>query len=68
MELPGAPATYGALDAVACGLDAAAAMLGEFRRDFSRQRHAVMAANVELRERELAKVVAYAAARRGHPA
>ena len=58
----GAPATYGALDAVACGLDAAAAMLGEFRRDLSRQRHAVMAANVELRERELAKLADYAAA------
>ena len=57
-----APAAYGALDAVACGLDAAAAMLGEFRRDFSRQRHAVMAANVELRERELAKLADYAAA------
>ncbi len=58
----GAPATYGALDAVACGLDAAAAMLGDFRRDLSRQRHAVMAANVELRERELAKLADYAAA------
>ncbi len=58
----GAPATYGALDAVACGLDAAAAMLGEFRRDLARQRHAVMAANVELRERELAKLADYAVA------
>ncbi len=58
----GAPPGYGPLDAVACGLDAAAAMLGEFRRDLSRQRHAVIAANPELRERELAKLVDYATA------
>jgi len=58
----GAPATDGPLDAVARGLDAAAAMLGEFRRDLSRQRHAVIAANPELRERELAKLADYAAA------
>ncbi len=58
----GAPAGYGALDAVACGLDDAAAMLGEFRRDLSHQRHAVIAANPELRERELAKLVDYATA------
>ncbi len=37
-------------------------MLGEFRRDLSRQRHAVIAANPELRERELAKLADYAAA------
>jgi AcrR family transcriptional regulator len=58
----GAPLTDGPLDAVACGLDAAAAMLGEFRRDLSRQRQAVIAANPELRERELAKLSDYAAA------
>lgn len=56
-----APATDGPLDAVARGLDAAADMLGEFRRDLSRQRHSVIAANPELRERELAKVADYAA-------
>jgi AcrR family transcriptional regulator len=50
------------LDAVGHGLDAAATMLGEFRRDLSRQRHAVIAANPELRERELAKLADYAAA------
>ncbi len=44
------------------GLDAAAAMLGESRRDLSRQRQAVIAANPELRERELAKLADYAAA------
>lgn len=58
----GAPAGDSPLDAVASGLDAAAGMLGEFRRDLSRQRHAVIAANPELRERELAKLADYAAA------
>src|SRR5580765_6241254 len=47
----GAPKKAGALDAVAAGLDAAAAMLGESRRDLAAQRHAVIAANPELRER-----------------
>jgi hypothetical protein len=37
-------------------------MLGEFRRDLTRQRSAVIAANPELRERELAKLADYAAA------
>ena len=36
-------------------------MLGQFRRDLSRQRQAVIAANPELRERELAKLADYAA-------
>ena len=58
----GAPAGDGPLDAVARGLDAAAAMLGEFRRDLSRQRQTVIEANPELRERELAKLADYAAA------
>jgi AcrR family transcriptional regulator len=58
----GAPATDGPLDAVSRGLDAAAVMLGQFRRDLSRQRQAVIADNPELRERELAKLADYAAA------
>ncbi len=58
----GAPAADGPLDAVSCGLAAAAVVLGEFRRDLSRQRQAVIAANPELRERELAKLADYAAA------
>ncbi|MDA8297694.1 MAG: TetR family transcriptional regulator [Actinomycetota bacterium] len=58
----GAPATDRPLDAVARGLEAAAAMLGQFRRDLSRQRHDVIAANPELRERERAKLADYAAA------
>jgi AcrR family transcriptional regulator len=57
-----APAADGPLDAVAGGLDAAAAMLGESRRDLTRQRQSVIATNPELRERELAKLADYAAA------
>ena len=57
----GAPPEDGPLDAVAAGLTAAAAMLGEFRRDLSRQRQVVIAANPELRERELAKLADYSA-------
>jgi len=57
-----APPGDGPLDAVARGLDAAAAMLGESRRDLTRRRQAVIAANPELRERELAKLADYAAA------
>jgi AcrR family transcriptional regulator len=58
----GAPTADGALDAVSRGLAAAADTLGEFRRDLSRQRQAVIATNPELRERELAKLADYAAA------
>jgi AcrR family transcriptional regulator len=58
----GAPASDGPLDAVSSGLDAAAAMLAEFRRDLAAQRQAVISANPELRERELAKLADYAAA------
>jgi AcrR family transcriptional regulator len=58
----GAPAADGPLDAVGQGLEAAAAMLGEFHRGLSRQRQAVIAANPELRERELTKLADYAAA------
>src|SRR5260370_16474 len=58
----GAPAGHTPLEAVADGLDAAAALLGEARRDLSAQRQAVIATNPELRERELAKLADYAAA------
>lgn len=56
-----APDGHTPLGAVAYGLDAAAVLLGEGRRDLSAQRHAVIAANPELRERELAKLADYAA-------
>lgn len=49
------------LEAVAYGLHAAAVMLGDGRRDLAAQRHAVIAANPDLRERELAKLADYAA-------
>ncbi len=58
----GAPPAAGPLEAMSQGLDSAAAMLGETRRDLACQRQAVIAANPELRERELAKLAHYAAA------
>jgi hypothetical protein len=58
----GAAATDGPLDAVSRGLDAAAAMLGESRRDLARLRYDVIMANPELYERELAKLADYAVA------
>lgn len=56
----GAPAGQSPLDAVASGLHAAAVLLGEGRRDLAAQRQAVIGANPELRERELAKLAGYA--------
>jgi AcrR family transcriptional regulator len=56
----GAPATAGPLDAVGLGLQAGAGILSQFRRDLARQRQAVIAANPELRERELAKLADWA--------
>jgi AcrR family transcriptional regulator len=58
----GAPVAASPLDAVGAGLEAAAQLMGGFRRDLSRRRHAVISANPELRERELAKMADYAAA------
>ena len=55
-----APESDGPLDAVARGLHVAAALLGEGRRDLARQRQAVIAANPELRERDLSKMADYA--------
>ena len=56
-----APDSAAPIDAVAAALDAVGALLQE-RRDFARQRHAVIAANAELRERELIKLATLAAA------
>jgi AcrR family transcriptional regulator len=58
----GAPESDSPFDAVACGLQEAAAMLGEARPDMARQRYDVIVSNPELRERELAKLSDYAAA------
>jgi AcrR family transcriptional regulator len=49
------------IDAVAAGLQAVGAMLQE-RRDYAQQRQAVIAANAELRERELVKLASLASA------
>jgi len=59
--LAGAPAAASPMDAVAVALDAAAAWLGG-RHAYSRRRYAVIAANAELRERELIKLASLAAA------
>ena len=56
-----APAGAAPIDAVAAAIEAAGALLQE-RRDYARRRHAVIAANTELRERELIKLAALAAA------
>jgi AcrR family transcriptional regulator len=60
----GAPDSATPIDAVAAALEAAGAVLQE-RRDHARQRHAVIAANAELRERELIKLASLAAALAG---
>jgi AcrR family transcriptional regulator len=56
-----APATASPMDAVAAALDAAAAVLGG-NHAYSRRRQTVIAANADLRERELIKMEALAAA------
>ena len=57
----GAPDTASPIDAVAAGLQAAGAVLQE-RRAFARQRQSIIAANSELREREIMKLASLAAA------
>jgi AcrR family transcriptional regulator len=56
-----APASAAPLEAVAAGLEGAAHLLQQ-RRDFARQRQAVIVANAELQERELIKMATLAAA------
>jgi AcrR family transcriptional regulator len=56
-----APASVAPIEAVVAALEAAAALLQE-RREYARQRHAVIAANAELRERELIKLASLASA------
>jgi hypothetical protein len=57
----GTPDTVAPLDTIAAALAAAGALLQE-RRDYARQRQIVIAAHAELRERELIKLAALAAA------
>src|SRR5664280_457659 len=52
--LEGAPDAASPMEAVAAALDEAAAVLGQ-GREYSRKRQSVIAANAELRERELIK-------------
>jgi AcrR family transcriptional regulator len=56
-----APDSIGPLDAVGAALEAAGALLQE-RREYARQRAAIIAANAELRERELIKLASLASA------
>lgn len=56
-----APDSLAPIDAAAAGLEAAAAQLQE-RREFARRRQTVIAANAELRERELIKLASWSAA------
>lgn len=60
-SLAGAPASATPLEAVAVSLQAGGEML-EGRREFARLRQRVIAANAELRERELVKLASVAAA------
>jgi AcrR family transcriptional regulator len=57
----GAPDSATPLDAVAAGVEAVGARLQE-RRASAQQRHAVIAANAELRERELVKLASLSSA------
>jgi AcrR family transcriptional regulator len=59
-----APAATAPIDAVAASLRAAGVLLGE-RAEFARQRQAIIAANTELRERELIKLASLASALAG---
>jgi AcrR family transcriptional regulator len=56
-----APVSAFPIEAVAAGLDALVAVVGE-RRDFSRRRRAIIAANAELQERELIKLASLGSA------
>jgi AcrR family transcriptional regulator len=57
----GADGSAAPIDAAAAGIEAAAARLQQ-GREHARRRHAVIAANAELRERELTKLATLAAA------
>jgi AcrR family transcriptional regulator len=59
--LASTPDSAAPIDAVAAAIEAAAALLQE-RREYARQRQAVIAANAELQERELIKLASLAAA------
>jgi AcrR family transcriptional regulator len=56
-----APDSWAPIDAVGAALEAAGALFQE-RREFSRQRQTIIAANAELQERELIKLASLASA------
>jgi AcrR family transcriptional regulator len=62
--LASAPDSAAPIDAVAAAIEAAGALLQE-RREYARQRQAIIAANVELQERELIKLASLASALAG---
>jgi AcrR family transcriptional regulator len=61
----GAPASATPIDAIAAGLDAATVAFTRERREHARRRQGIIAANAELRERELIKMASYSAALAG---
>jgi AcrR family transcriptional regulator len=61
-EVDNAPASAAPIEAITAALHAAATAFFEERREFARQRQAVIAANAELQERELIKIAALSAA------
>src|SRR5258708_24214055 len=61
-EVENVPAAAAPIETITSALDAAATAFFEERRDFARQRQAIIAANAELQERELIKLAALAAA------
>ena len=69
----GAPASASPIEAIGKGLGAAGAFFKAERREYSRRRHAIIAANAELQERELIKLASLTSAiaetlrRRGIP-
>ena len=60
-NVAGAPGSIAAIDAVGAAVEAAGALLQE-RGAYARQRAAIIAANAELRERELIKLASLASA------
>src|SRR3982074_396266 len=58
----GAPSSAAPIEAVTAGLLAAGIMFNDERRDHSMRRQSIIAANSELRERELIKLAALASA------
>jgi len=61
-KVSGAPASLPPIEAIATALAEVATVVFEERREFARQRQAIIAANAELRERELIKLASLASA------